>query len=445
MAAETSGHRPAGPVAEAVRGRRSYRYVALVAGLGFSAWTLVSMDTTMPGLALPQLSKSLHLSLPVLEYLLGVFSFVSFAFPVVAGRFVDRLGRRIAFQGSLLGTGIFSGLTAAVGAAWQFVVVRVLASTSFGLVEPAVNTMMVEEAPARLRGVLMGFVQAGYPLGAAISGFIAAALLPGPGWRPLFLVAFAPVLLLLVTSACLRESSRFEGVRSTVERLRIEHRPGWRSLFTAGRTRQTVVTSLFGFCINGGIGLVIGVVTTYLVHVDHLALGAAAFLFGLSNWAALVSQLLVGWLADRVPAKWLMVAYSVIAAGFMAMLAIPGLTYETAAVSLVGFGFFGNGTFGCYPRYTTESYPTEVRGTGTSFSLGFSFLTLAFMPVIGGALIDSAVPRVIPVISAAIVLAGAVVMSFGRNLPPRRELEVLAPSLLGREAGRHAAGAGEGT
>jgi MFS family permease len=408
-------------------------YIAFVVLLAFLAWALVSMDNVMLGVAVPALAPAMHLSLSALEYLVGVFSFVTFAAPVLAGRLIDRFGRRWNFQVSLVGTGVFGGLTALVANAWQFIVVRLLVSTSYGLTEPVINTLVAEEAPRRRRGVLMGFVQAGYPLGAAIAGTIASALLPGYGWRPLFLIAFAPLLLVLVAGRFLRDSARFEQVKEAAARREIQHRPNWRQLFTREQRRQTIVTSLFGFCINGGIGLIIGVVTTYLVHVGHMAIGDAAFLFGLSNWVALGSQILVGWLADHLPSKWLMTVYSVLAAMSLALLAIPGLSFTTAAVSLVGFGFVGNGTFGCYTRYTTESYPTELRGTGTSFSLGCSFLTLSFMPIIGGALIDTSVPAVIPVISAVLVLLGAVVMACGKKFQPRRDLEELAPSRLLRQ------------
>jgi MFS family permease len=428
---EHDGRTSEGTAVEAPGGTAGTPYVTFVVIVAFLAWALVSMDNVMVGVALPALAPAFGLSLSTLEYLTGIFAFVTFLTPVVAGRWVDRLGRRVSFQASLLGTGVFAGLTALVGSAWQFIVVRLVAATSYGLTEPAVNTMVAEEAPRRHRGFLMGFVQAGYPLGAGLTGTIAAALLPGHGWRPLFLIAFAPVVIVLISSAFLRESRRFDAVKRVAARESIENRPGWRELFTPRQRRQTIVTSLFGFCINGGIGLIIGVVTTYLVHIDHLGLGEAAFLFGLSNWTALVSQILVGWLADHFPAKWLMVIYSVFAAGALSLLAVPHISYGTATLSLVAFGFFGNGTFGCYTRYTTESYPTELRGTGTSFSLGFSFLTLSFMPIIGGVLIGSTVPTVIPMISAVLVLLGGVVMACGRNFPPRRDLEELAPSRLG--------------
>jgi MFS family permease len=427
--------RPGGPGAledapDGPPSRHGTGYIAFVVIVSFLAWALVSMDNVMLGVAVPSLSAAFGLSLSTLEYLVGIFAFVTFAAPVIGGRWIDRLGRRWGFQASLLGTGIFGGLTAVVGSTWQFVVVRLVAATSYGLTEPVVNTIVAEEAPRRRRGMLMGFVQAGYPLGAAVAGTLAALLLPHAGWRPLFLVAFAPVVIVLVSGRFLRESRAFRAVQAETQRRAIEHRPGWRQLFTPRQRRQTIVTSLFGFCINGGIGLIIGVVTTYLVHVDGLGIGDAAFLFGLSNWVALASQVFVGCLADVVPAKWLMTVYSVLAAASLALLVIPHLSYSLALVSLVAFGFFGNGTFGCYTRYTAESFPAELRGTGTSFSLGFSFLTLSFMPIIGGALIESSTPAVIPAISSVLVLLGAVVMACGRNLRPQRELDQLTPSQL---------------
>lgn len=410
--------------------RNGRGYVSFVVILSVVAWVFVSLDISMLGVAIPTLSSSLGLSLSTLEILSGVFWFVSFATPVVLGRWLDRLGRRRGFQLALLGTGLFGGITAVVGAAWQFIVVRVLTATSFGLTEPAVTTMIAEEAPRRHRGFLMGLVQAGAPLGAGITGMVAAAILPTYGWRPLFLLAFAPVLLVLVSSFFLRESRQFRALQQAGADRPRQHRPGWRALFVPGQRRQTVVTTLFGFCMNGGIGLAIGVASAYLVHIDHIGIGAAAFLFGLSNWVALGSQILVGWLTDHIPAKWLMAVYAVLGACALSLLALPTVTYATATISLLGFGFFGNGTFGCYTRYTTESYPTELRGTGTSFSFGFSFLSTSFMPIIGGILIESSHPMVIPLIGAGLVLCGAIAVSCGRNFPPGRELDELSPSAV---------------
>lgn len=410
------------------------KHVLISVLIMFVAWTFVCMDASFPGLALPAISKSIHVSVSDLSYALGGFAFVEFLVPFFGGRLLDRFGRNTLFSWSLVGTGVFSVLTAPVAAFWQFIVVRCFVAGSFGAVEPTINTAVAEQAPKRIRGLLMGFVQAGYPLGAAIAGYIASAMLAGPGWRPLFLVAFAPVLVVIAVTWFTRDPARFRAARAAVEEQGGDAaHPGFRHLFVKGRTRQTIVGSLFGFCINGGIGLVLGVLTAYLVKIDHLSLSDAAFLFSISNWAALAGQLFVGWLADHLPSKWIMVFSPLIGAVSIGSLVITHLTYTEAMIALIGFGFFGNGTFGCYPRYVAESYPTEYRGTGTSFCLGCSFLTLSFMPIIGGFLIDTGHAPDIALISGIVVACASVVMLFGRNILPQQDLEeeILAPVVEG--------------
>ncbi|GAB2996761.1 hypothetical protein GCM10017788_28280 [Amycolatopsis acidiphila] len=45
--------------------------------LAFLAWALVSMDNVTLGVAVPALAPAPHLSLSTMEYLVGVFSFVT--------------------------------------------------------------------------------------------------------------------------------------------------------------------------------------------------------------------------------------------------------------------------------------------------------------------------------------------------------------------------------
>ena len=90
----------------------------------FVAWTFVCMDTSFPGLALPAISSSIHVSVSDLSYALGGIAFIEFVVPLVGGWLLDRYGRRKMFSWSLIGTGVFSAPTAPVAALWQFAVVR---------------------------------------------------------------------------------------------------------------------------------------------------------------------------------------------------------------------------------------------------------------------------------------------------------------------------------
>ncbi|MDQ0189029.1 MFS transporter [Alicyclobacillus cycloheptanicus] len=341
----------------------------------------------------------------------------------------------------MLGTGIFSGITSFAGSALQFGIIRFLAGIGIGA-EFTGNVLVAEEAPSRVRGILMGIVQAGYPAGGAIAGVVATAILPTGNWRLLFVFAFLPAIFIILFSFLLREPPRFRDLTKVVQaRDKIEHgqtvetqyeidehkatKQGLKQIFGADLVRQTIVTSLFGLFINGGIGIVLSLATAYLTSVDHLTIGQAAGAVAASNFAALFSQVAVGFLADVIPARNLLIGLSIIAAVFMYLLSIPG-SYGWVLFSLIGFGLFGNGTFGCYTRYTAESFPTRARGTGTSFALGISQVSLFFMPAIGGVIMGSGHPSAVPILAAVLVLCGGIITLFGRRISPRMELEEIA-------------------
>ncbi|MCF8565542.1 MFS transporter [Alicyclobacillus tolerans] len=423
-----------------IRYKRS-SYVSIVVIMTFIGWFLASFDSQMPGLALPIILKDLHMTIGVGGLILSLGFLASFLFGLVIGPMMDRLGRKRSFQIVLIGTGIFSGITSFVGNALQFGIIRFLAGIGIGA-EYTGNVLVAEEAPSRARGILMGIVQAGFPAGAAVAGVVATAILPTGNWRLLFLFAFLPAIFIILFAFLLREPPRFRDLSKVIQaKDQIEHgqtvdtvyeidehkatKQGFKQIFSIDLIRQTIVTSLFGLFINGGIGLVLSLATVYLTTVDHLTIGQAAAAVAASNFAALISQVAVGFLADVVPARNLLIGLSIVAAVFMYLLSIPG-SDGWVLFSLIGFGLFGNGTFGCYTRYTAESFPTRARGTGTSFALGVSQVSLFFMPAIGGVIMGAHHPGAVPVLAAVLVLCGGIITFFGRKISPRLELEEIA-------------------
>ena len=61
-------------------------------------------------------------------------------------------------------------------------------------------------APARHRGMLMGVLQCGYPLGWFLAALLAAPLLETRGWREVFFIGFAVVPIALILGLRLPES-----------------------------------------------------------------------------------------------------------------------------------------------------------------------------------------------------------------------------------------------
>ena len=152
------------------------------------AYATAQMDLALFGYAIPSIRDEFDLSLS------GVMSIVSSAFLlgglliVWLGVWTDRLGRRVMFQFSLIGSSFLVALHSIVPTAWTLALLRGSSIAVGGLSYPITGAIITEEFPARLRGLFMGLLQIGYPLGWALASLWAAWLLSSHGWRMLFLV-----------------------------------------------------------------------------------------------------------------------------------------------------------------------------------------------------------------------------------------------------------------
>jgi len=135
------------------------------------------------------------------------------AFAVIP--FADRIGRRRLFLISVVGTSVGTLLTALSQNASQFVAVQLVTRTFLATGMAVAVVIVTEEFPAPHRGWGIGMLGAlsacGHGLGAAL--FAAIHVLPY-GWRALYAVGIAPVLLLRLFLRNVRETERFERHRA---------------------------------------------------------------------------------------------------------------------------------------------------------------------------------------------------------------------------------------
>jgi AAHS family 4-hydroxybenzoate transporter-like MFS transporter len=90
----------------------------------------------------------------------------------------DRIGRRPVLIGATLFFGIMMILTARVTSVPQLLVMRLLAGIGLGTIIPNASALVGEYSSQRLRAPMIMIAGAGFTGGAAIGGFIAAALIP---------------------------------------------------------------------------------------------------------------------------------------------------------------------------------------------------------------------------------------------------------------------------
>ncbi len=151
---------------------------------------------------------------------------------------------------------------------------------------------------------------------------------------------------------------------------------------------------------------------------------------------AIPSALLTAFLFFRWSTKGTLVLYP--AVGGVAMLAFSALvwsgTLSSVSLLVVGGTVFAFGTvlLGIFGPYSSEVYPTEIRGSGSGWAIGMSrFGALTAIPV-GALILGSGVPLFVHqlVFGLPLLAAAAIMAAFGLETRGRR-LEELAPVATG--------------
>lgn len=403
----------------------SGNYLLVLMIICFVGFFFAAFDAILPNVALPVIDKDLHMSVATGGLALSVGTAGIFLTGLLVGPVMDRIGRKRSFRLVLLGTAIFSALTAVVVNAWQFMAVRLFAGCSLGTIQTA-GVLVAEEAPPRHRGLLVGIIQAAFPCGAITATYIASLTLPHDQWRLLFVVAFIPVIaVILLAGPLLRETPRFLQIQAE-KKQRAEGRTSeWKEIFRPQIRRQTISTSVFALLVNMGVGFVVVLGVTYLTIFDHLPIGLAALALTAESVGTLVGQMSSGWLADHFGPRDVLLAYAVLGAVSVFLLSVPG-PFGWILVPMVGAGVFGQGILGCLPRYAADSFPSSVRGTGTSTVIASYWIGSVFMPAVYGAMMGSGSAAMVPISASVLMILGAVALLFAKRIAPRQDIDLAA-------------------
>lgn len=405
---------------------------AVATVFGIVAVMMSAFDAVSRNLAMPFVIKDFHLSVSTVSDLVALGFVVTFLGNQVIGPLMDRIGRKRAYQLTLLAAGVTSGVTAFTTNAWQFGIIAALSGTCLVIESPA-GVMVAEESPRQARGILMALVQGAFSGGSLVLGLVGGAILPGGHWRELFLIGFCPLVLFVVGQFALREPPRSaEAMR--VKRAERAERAGradrtqraeWRQLFEPQVRRQTVILCVGGFLINFSPIFILGLSATYFSLYDHISIGIISLSLTLEGAGAIAGAVLAGVLSQWIRTRDLLVGWSFLGAVVLALFGIhAGATQVLILMTL--YGLLGQGVLGVWGRYIAESYPTRIRGTATGFVMSFFFLSSTVAPVMFGDLIGAGQFVWTAVAAAAFVFCGGIVLFFGRRHVIGAELEELA-------------------
>lgn len=167
-------------------------------------------DTAVIGYIAPSLLGEWHIEKSALAPVLSA-ALLGLAIGAISfGPFADYFGRKRVL---IVAVFIFSfGTLISIYASslQELEILRFITGLGLGAAMPNAVTLLSEYSPEKRRSLIVNTMFCGFPLGAALGGFIAAYLIPAFGWRSTLLFGgIIPLLLTLLMLFYLPESVRF--------------------------------------------------------------------------------------------------------------------------------------------------------------------------------------------------------------------------------------------
>jgi len=335
--------------------------------------------------------------------LLGMTAGAMFLAPIA-----DRIGRRNMIMICVLVMGCGILLTAFVRSENELILLRFASGLGIGAMLATAATMAAEYSPDRNRNFIVSFVLSGYPLGATLSGFAAAWIIPEYGWRAMFIVAGSatfvtlPIVWLLLPESLdflikTRPPRALERANHILEKMGYEARSelpeapleakkaSVSELFKHGRQRPTVWLWIAFFTSFASLYFLTSWIPK-LASSTGLSLRLAIYAGTVFNLGAYFGILSQGYLSQTFGLRRVI---SFFLLGTAVLMCIFGYVSQSWLILLL-FGLIGYGVQGGFVGFYTiaaRMYPTEIRNTGIGWGIGAGRIGAIVGPKIGGTLI----------------------------------------------------------
>ena len=334
-------------------------------------WCTGFYSLTLLSFLLPQIQGELGATEADLATLTAVGVGMTGVGGLLFGWMSDRLGRRASMALSIAAFSLGNAACAfAPGFGW-LLAARALAGLGIGGTWGAGQAMLGETFPPALRGRYGAIAQSGAPAGLGLATIVGSFLAPHLGWRPIFLLSAAPILVLLAWKR-LPESD-----------LWLEHRRRLGAGELGARDRRPILAQLVGADLAGLFArafiLTILNMSAYWFAIvwlpRYLQKDRGLSIFGSGWWTltfvagSLLGYLTFGWVSDSIGRRRAFALYcAVTAAGLLMVTLFWDVLASRPAVGLacMFIAGVGTGTWSCYGPYFSEIFPTRVRGAAMS-------------------------------------------------------------------------------
>jgi ACS family D-galactonate transporter-like MFS transporter len=278
--------------------------------MAFLATTINYIDRANLGVAAPFIQQELGLTSTQMGWILGAFFWTYAAFQLPSGRWVDRVGARVAYAGAVLWWSLFTMATAAARGLGALLGLRLLLGAGEAPAYPSNVKIVGEWFPRQERALATSIFDSGARVGTALALPVVTAIVGALGWRVAFVVTGLLGFVWTAAWLALYRSPRQHPWASAAEVAYIEAGQtspeppaagavpiSWRGLFAY----RTVWGMMLGFfCLNFVIYFFVTWFPTYLVRARGFTLLKLGFLGMIPAMTAVLGGYLGGLVSDRL-------------------------------------------------------------------------------------------------------------------------------------------------
>lgn len=341
-------------------------------------------------------------------------------FGFLAGWMVDRFGpRRLMLAGVLMAGTALIGL-GNMTALWMFYLFYLFNALGYVFAGPLPNQVLLARWFDKSRGKAMGFAYLGIGVGGAVVPLLSVWLVRNFGWHTaLTTLGVLVIAIALPLAYFVKESPESAAERAAAQSAAQAASIGW-----AFKNRAFYLLAIGSMCSIGAVGgtnqnlKLFMTLDLFRGAPEQAAQNTAAWVLFLIMISSLAGRLLMGWLADRFPKKYVMLLIYLIVA-----CSIPLLFFAHSTPVLYLFAvMFGIGLGGDYmiiPLMAAELFGVKVMGRVMGLILTADGVAEALAPVVVARLRDSTGSYGAGFIFlVCIALAGAVAIAM---LPRKRQ------------------------
>ncbi|MHA8068646.1 MFS transporter [Aquirufa ecclesiirivi] len=299
----------------------------------------------------------------------------------------DKYGRRKIFLISLLMISLGMFGVAFAQAYLPILAWRFLTGLGIGGILPTIATTAAEYSNDKYRDFNVGLIQAGWPIGAILTGLICADLIPIKGWHYAFFLAgcFSAMMTILVFFV-MQDSEEFQTKKIEEQGVKVllteELKPNtwrlWLAAFFGFMTLYTVMSWVPTIAKDSGMPFELA---TYV---------------GISlNIGAAIGSSSIGALGSKFGLKKTHFIYMLAAFVVMQLYAFLPLNTVIIFVLVMFIGVFAQGGFNGIWPILSRIYPTSIRATGVGYTVGIGRLGAILGPAVFGILADNQVSNTV--------------------------------------------------